>query len=100
MGRTSKGSQIRPSKIFRGSKTEVTEFVVETDGLSFGIIYGECESGYFIAIPNFGVSVLAAAPDDTFYNRERLRGCKNKLVADSAGTLACAIMKYFEEDKP
>lgn len=99
MARTPKGTEIRPSKIYKGSKTDVTEFTVETDGLSFGIIYGECESGYFIAIPSFGVSVPAAAPDDAFYNRERLRGCKNKLVADSAGTLACAILKYFEEDK-
>lgn len=99
MARTSRGAEIRPSKIYRGSKTEVTEFVVETDGLSFGIIYGECESGYFIAIPNFGISVPAAAPEDAFYNREKLRECNNKFVADNAGTLACAIMNYFEEDK-
>ncbi len=97
MARQARSAQIRPYKVCGYGTTSAVEFVVDTDGLSFGIIYGECTSGYFIAIPNFGVSVPAAAPEDTFYNYERLRSCKNKFVSDNAKTLACAIKFYFEE---
>lgn len=96
MARKSRGAVIRPYKLYRGTRTGAEEFVVDTDGLSFGIIFGECEAGYFIAIPQFGVCVPAVKPDDAFYNYERLHNCKNQLVKDNAKTLAEAIMAYFE----
>lgn len=97
MATKSKGTEIRPYTLYKGSKTDAEEFMIETDGLSFGIIFGECESGYYIAIPQYGVCVPAAKPDDPFYNYERLSGCKNQFVKDNAKTLAGAIMVYFEK---
>lgn len=97
MATKSRGTEIRPYTLYKGSKTDAEEFTVDTDGLSFGIIFGECESGHYIAIPQYGVCVPAANPDDPFYNRERLSGCGNEFVRDNAGTLAAAIMIYFEK---
>jgi len=63
MARQAIGSQIIPCKKNKGSKTEAAEFIVETDGLSFESIFGECESEHFIVIPNFGLSVSESAPE-------------------------------------
>lgn len=97
MAAKSRGTEIRPYTLYKGSRTGAEEFVVDTDGLSFGIIFGDCESGHYIAIPQYGVCVPAANPDDPFYNRERLSGCGNEFVRDNASTLAAAIMAYFEK---
>ncbi len=99
MATKSRGTEIRPYTLYKGSKTGAEEFVVETDGLSFGIIFGECESGYYIAIPQYGVCVPAAKPEEPFYNYERLLNCANEFVRDNAKTLAAAIMVYFEKIK-
>lgn len=98
MARQSRGSQFREFSLREGDKTYAEEFTVETDGLAFGIIFGECASGYFIAIPQYGVSVPAAKADDAFYNYERLHGCKDQFVKDNAKTLACAIKAYCGEE--
>lgn len=99
MAAKSKGTEIRPYTLYKGSKTDAEESTVETDGLSFGIIFGDCEAGHYIAIPQYGVCVPADRADDTFYNYERLHGCKNQFVKDNAKTLACAIKAYCDEEE-
>lgn len=99
MTRQSRGSQLREFDLREGDKSEAQEFTVETDGMAFGIIFGECASGHFIALPQYGVSVPAARAEDIFYNYERLHGCKNQFVKDNAKTLAVAIAAYCGEEE-
>lgn len=54
---------------------------VDISGWSFHVIYGRHGHGYYIAIPNWGVCVEAAEPDNILYNAEQLRGCYDKEVA-------------------
>lgn len=96
MARKSRGAEIRPFKLHKGIGTTAEEFFVDTDGLSFGIIFGDCNAGHYIAIPQFGVCVPAGSSNDTFYNYERLSNCNNQLVRDNAKTLASAIQDYFD----
>lgn len=74
------------------------EIDVQTNGWSFGVIFGACVSGHYIAIPEWGVSVPAARADDTYYNRIKLGNCKNKFVEDSAEEIAAAIRDCFGEE--
>lgn len=98
MTRQSRGSQLREFTLREGDTSYAEEFTVETDGMAFGIIFGECALGHFIALPQYGVSVPAGAATDTHYNYERLHGCKNQFVKDNAKTLAVAIAAYCGKD--
>ncbi len=71
---------------------------VQTNGWSFGVIFGASVDGHYIAIPGWGVCVPAGKANDTFYNRERLAQCKDECVADSAAEIAAAIAEHFGDD--
>lgn len=60
-------------------------------GNGYYTVYGKHTHGYYIAIPNWGICVEAAEPDDTFYNGEQLASCKDKNVSGSATEIAMAI---------
>ncbi|MCM1264486.1 MAG: hypothetical protein NC313_17375 [Butyrivibrio sp.] len=72
------------------------EFDVDCNGWEFLIIYGEHVNGWFIAIPNWNVSVEAANPTDTFYNAEKLAACGQIDVAELALELAEAIKEHWK----
>lgn len=57
----------------------------------FYVIYGRHGHGYYIAIPNWGVCVEAAEPDNVFYNAESLAGCLDRTVSDCSREIAEAI---------
>lgn len=64
---------------------------VDIGGYSFHLIYGRHSHGYYIAIPNWGICVEAAEPDDVFYNSENLAACMDRTVAGNAQGIAEAI---------
>ena len=70
-------------------------YSAEIGGLSFTIMYGQYESGWIIAIPNFGVCVDAGEPDDAFYNTEQLENCASSEVAAYAREIAMAVKKLY-----
>lgn len=75
------------------------EINVEFAGYSFLIIFGKHINGWFIAIPNWGISCEAAHPRDVFYNTERLNiafmGTAMELT--DARPLAETIAEYHSE---
>lgn len=66
---------------------------IDIGGYSFHVIYGRHYHGYYIAIPNWGVCVEAAEPDDAFYNAEQLAGSLDKTVARYAREIAQEISR-------
>ena len=62
------------------------EFTLETDGLSYLVIYGTHINGGFCAIPNHGIACEMGMPSDTFYNYESL----TRLGVSPAGAKAIA----------
>lgn len=64
---------------------------VDINGWSFHLIYGRHNHGYYIAIPNWGVCVEAAEPDDVVYNADNLAACLDRTVAQHAQDIAEAI---------
>lgn len=76
-----------------------TEMAVAANGQNFFIIYGECEHGHYIAIPNYGISIWAEESDDIEFNAKRLSECGCGEVADNAWTIAMAISEYFDAEE-
>lgn len=70
---------------------------IEAGGYDFYIIYGPHDHGYYIAIPNWGVCVEAAEPDNVFYNEGELFTCPCRTVAAHAGELARAIDRHYSK---
>ena len=64
---------------------------VDINGWSFHLIYGRHCHGYYIAIPNWGVCVEAAEPDNVLYNAENLAVCMSDKVAQHAQEIAQEI---------
>lgn len=76
------------------------EFTLETDGLSYLVIYGTHINGGFCAIPNHGISCEMGTPSDTFYNYEALT--RQGLCTGTAKAIAAAIwenLKPVEDSK-
>ena len=71
---------------------------VHFGGYSFYIIYGEYKNGYYIAIPNWGVSVKAADPEEVFYNRESLTNCYSSTVGKFANEISVFIRNKLCSD--
>ena len=84
----------------RGNK-QIYEFSVCWNGFKFQIIYGEMFNGdyeqWFIAIPEEGVTCIAAEPTNIYTNEahlEKIFGYRKKAQA-----IALAIMMHYEEMK-
>ena len=72
---------------------------IDIGGWSFHVIYGRHGHGYYIAIPNWGVCVEAAEPDNLFYNTEQLAACMSQTVAQHAREIAEAISARVPVEK-
>lgn len=73
------------------------EASIDLNGSNYLVIYGKHINGYFICIPNWGISCEAAEPSDVFYNARNL--CKNgiSIVESEAKALAQAIKQISEK---
>ena len=69
----------------------VCEFTVETDGLSYLVIYGQHINGGFCAIPNHSIACEMSVPEDTYYNYEALK--RSGISENDARSIAAAILE-------
>lgn len=51
----------------------IKELVVDFNGYTFEIIYGEHIKGWFVAIPNFEICTRISEPEDDWHNANRIR---------------------------
>ena len=77
--------------------SQTSEISVDWNGYNFLVIYGKHVNGWFIAIPNWEISVESAFPGDLFYNTEKIS--KVISIDGAAGALAMAIKEHFERNK-
>lgn len=78
--------------------SDTGEISVDANGLNFLVIYGKHINGWFIAIPNHGISTEAAHPaDDVFHNMEKLSAVSDVNVRNAASSIAKTIKKHWEE---
>lgn len=75
----------------------VCEFTVETDGLSYLVIYGQHINGGFCAIPNHGIACEMSVPEDTYYNYEALN--RSGINKNDARAIAMAIKEAANIEK-
>lgn len=73
--------------------TETHGASIDWNGNNYLVIYGRHVNGWYIAIPNWQISMEAAAPTDTFYNMERLA---QKLGKRAAQVIAQALNEHWE----
>lgn len=83
------------AKVTRVYKTsKVNEISIDFNGNNYLTIFGKHINGWFIAIPNWGVSCEAAEPTNTFYNYEKLH---DHFIANVALAIAEAISEYWKK---
>lgn len=71
---------------------------VATNGLFFSVYYiFHTKTVGVIAIPDYGVSIEAGAPDDLIGNMKELSAVSDMDVRNAAGPIAKAIKKHWEE---
>jgi hypothetical protein len=73
----------------------VQEFSLDWNGFNFLVIYGKHINGWFIAIPNWGVSTESGEPSDKYYNATKLAQTY-RLQNESPSILAEAIMQHWD----
>lgn len=76
-----------------GSYT-VYEIRVERNGFSFLVIYGQHVNGWFIAIPNWKISVEATEPSNYWYNAKKLANAFSN--GEMGEAVAMAIKEHWE----
>lgn len=69
-------------------------FVLEDEECIFIVIYGEYGADWFIALPNWHVSVMAKHPSDTEYNKKMIKNVLS--VGDVSEKIAEAIYADWE----
>lgn len=72
-----------------------TAFNVEINCYSFHLIYGRRDGNGFITIPNWGVCVEAADPEEDDYNAKQLKCCNETAVRANAKAIAKAICELY-----
>lgn len=74
---------------------EIHNFKLGWNGWRFLVVYGKGMDGWFVSIPNQGMCVEIAEPNNVEYNSRKL---ESKINIDGAGdVLAYAIKKNWEE---
>lgn len=76
---------------------EVHGISVRSNGWVFWTIYGRDASGWFIAIPNWGVALRSADPENYAYNTSLLQ--KEDKLQSYAGAIAVSIKEHWESIK-
>lgn len=78
-------------------KDEAWEISVDYDGFNYLVIFGHHINGWFIAIPNHGISCEAAEPLDVVYNANRLARVIGSPVANEIAYAINAVWRAFGE---
>ena len=74
--------------------TDTFEISVDYNGFNYLIVFGHHVNGWFISVFNWQVGTEAAAPEDVFYNTERLAVVLENV--DVGKALAEAIYVYWK----
>lgn len=77
--------------------TEVHEISVDHNGYNFLVIYGRCKNGWFIAIPNWWISIISSDPNDYRYNSDKL--AKQIRIGGAAAVIAREIGEDYRKRK-
>lgn len=72
-------------------ETEPYEMFVNSQGLSFHLIFGSQEYGYFLCIPNWGVGCELADYSDIFWNAESIMKSTESISYDNAMAIVRGI---------
>lgn len=85
---------MRGYEIVKDCKVEnIHEFIVEWNGYSFLVMYGQHLRGWFISVPNWNAHIEASEPDDIRYNQSKLDRLLN--VAGAGQAIANAVFDHY-----